>query len=138
MTTHSGSCLCGAVRFTAEGVNTAHSACHCGMCRRWGGGGPFFGVRTTSVTFEGDDSITRYASSPWAERGFCSKCGTHLFYFLVPAAKYMMSAGIFADTAAFRLASEIFVDHKPDGYAFAGDHPRLTEAETLAKFAPKT
>lgn len=36
----------------------------------------------------------------------------------------------------FRLATEIYIDHKPAGYAFAGDHPQLTEAETLAKFAP--
>jgi hypothetical protein len=30
---------------------------------------------------------------------------------------------------------EIFVDNKPAGYAFAGDHPRLTEAEFLAQFS---
>ena len=47
----------------------------------------------------------------------------------------MMAVGAFDDVAAFRLASEIFIDEKPEGYAFAGEHPRLTAAETLAKFA---
>lgn len=138
MTTHEGHCLCGAVRFTAEVVSTRHSACHCGMCRRWAGGTPFFGVRTRDVKFEGGEHITRFESSGWADRGFCARCGTHLFYFLKPLSTYMMGAGTFDDAAGFELASEIFIDEKPPGYAFAGDHPRLTAAETLAKFAPKS
>lgn len=136
MASYGGQCLCGAVRFSAEVEDTSHSACHCGMCRRWSGGSPFFAVRTTSVAFEGEEHIGRYASSSWAERGFCRTCGTVLFYYLVPAAKYMMSAGAFADQASFQLALEIFVDRKPMGYALAGDHPRWTEAETFAKLAP--
>jgi hypothetical protein len=138
MTTRTGKCLCGAVKFSAEVVSENHSVCHCSTCRRWCGGGPFFAVRTRSVTFEGDDSLARYASSDWAERGFCKGCGTTLFYFLKPASAYMMSVGSFDDHAPFKLASEIFVDDKPDGYAFAGDHPRLTGAEAIAKFAGKS
>lgn len=41
MTGMSGQCLCGAVKFTTEGAADEHEACHCRMCRRWGGG-PFF------------------------------------------------------------------------------------------------
>ena len=33
------------------------------------------------------------------------------------------------------MSSEMFVDLKPAGFAFAGDHPRLTEKETLEKYA---
>ncbi len=137
MATSSGKCLCGAVRFSAEDVQTRHSACHCGMCRRWTGGGPLFAARTKQVTFQGEEHIGRYASSAWAERGFCKECGTSLFYFLKPVSAYMMSVGVFDDPSAFQLASEIFIDEKPDGYAFAGDHPRLTASETIAKLAPK-
>jgi hypothetical protein len=133
-----GKCLCGAVKFTAEVVSENHSACHCGMCRRLCGGGPFFGVRTRNVTFTGEESIGRYASSDWAERGFCKGCGAVLFYFLKPMSMYSVAAGAFDDQGPFRLASEIFIDEKPAGYAFAGDHPRLTAAETIAKFAPKS
>jgi hypothetical protein len=46
--------------------------------------------------------------------------------------------GAFDDPAPFRLVREICIDHRPEGYAFAGDHPRLTEAETLASFTPKS
>lgn len=132
--THTGRCLCGAVSFSAEIEKTEHGACHCGMCRRWCGGPPLFNTPAKSVTFEGEDHITRYPSSSWAERGFCKQCGTLLFYFYKPMQGYSMAVGALDDAAAFRLTSEIFIDNKPDGYALAGDHPRWTEAETRAKF----
>lgn len=134
MTGMSGQCLCGAVKFTTEGAADEHEACHCRMCRRWGGG-PFFASHAGKVTFEGEAALSRYASSEWAERGFCSKCGTHLFYHLLPTDQYIMSVGAFDDADAFKLGGEIFIDNKPAGYAFAGDHPRLTEKETLEKFS---
>lgn len=129
----SGKCLCSAVTFTAERVETHHHVCHCGMCRRWGGG-PVFGATASGVKFEGEQNITRYTSSEWAERGFCRHCGSHLFYFLKPADQYILCVGTFDDAGAFAIASEIYVDHKPPGYTLAGSHPRLTEAEFLAKF----
>ena len=129
----SGQCLCSAVKFTAESVETHHHVCHCGMCRRWSGG-PVFGAAATGVKFEGEQNIARYTSSEWAERGFCGHCGSHLFYFLKPANRYILCVGTFDDASPFAIASEIYVDHKPAGYTLAGDHPRLTEAEFLAKF----
>lgn len=135
-TKSSGRCLCGAVRFAATGVETHHHACHCGMCRRWSGGAPFFAATTESVEFEGTENLARYESSSWAERGFCRVCGTTLFYFLRPTQAYMMSVGAFDDPSPFQLVLEIFIDRKPEGYAFAGEHPRWTEAETLARLAP--
>ena len=136
MTKH-GSCLCKSVKFTVEQVSLEHDACHCGMCRRLSGGSPFFSAASRGVLFTGEDYITRYDSSPWAQRGFCKRCGTTLFYFLKPAQTYMMSVGAFDDSNEFRLVREIFIDRKPDGYAFAGDHPRWTEAETFERLAPK-
>jgi hypothetical protein len=47
-----------------------------------------------------------------------------------------VSVGAFDDSAPFRLAREIFIDKKPAGYAFAGDHPRWTEEETFARLTP--
>jgi hypothetical protein len=114
-------------------VETDFHACHCGMCRRWCGGSPFFCVSVKSVTFEGDENLGRYSSSDWAERGFCKSCGTTLFYFLKPASLYSMSIGAFDDVTPFALTREIYIDHKPAGYDLAGDHPRLTEKEVLAE-----
>jgi hypothetical protein len=129
-----GRCLCGAVSFTAEAVETRFHACHCGMCRRWAGG-PLFAATTRGLTLEGTEHVATFASSDWAERGFCRICGTHLYYHLKPTDQYMVSVGSFDDAARFELAGEIFIDGKPAGYALAGEHERLTEAETLARFA---
>lgn len=35
------------------------------------------------------------------------------------------------------LKQEIFIDEKPDGYAFAGETAKMTGAEVFAMFAPK-
>ncbi len=135
MTAASGKCLCGAVKFTAEAVETHHHACHCGMCRRWSGG-PLFAAAVNGLKFQGRDQVATYQSSDWAERGFCRRCGTNLFYYLKPADQYMMCVGAFDDPAPFKLIGEIYIDHKPAGYDFAGDLPKMTEAEVLAKYAP--
>lgn len=129
-----GTCLCGAVTFIAEGVETEHHACHCGMCRRWSGGS-LQCAATKSVVFTGT-TLGRYDSSEWAQRGFCTTCGTVLFYFLKPTSTYMMTVGSFDDQRPFRLVREIFIDRKPPGFAFAGDHERWTEAETFARLTP--
>jgi hypothetical protein len=131
-----GRCLCGAVEFSATGVETDHHACHCGMCRRWSGGAGLFSAACTGVAFTKTEHLARYESSRWAERGFCKQCGTTLFYFLKPDQSYHMSVGAFDDQAPFVLVREIFIDRKPDGYAFAGDHERWTEAETFARLTP--
>lgn len=127
-----GRCLCGAVSFTATGVDPHFHVCHCGMCRRFAGA-PTMSVLIDGVSFEGDAEILRYRSSDWAERGSCRKCGGALFYRLFEPNQYLINVGNFDDPMPFTLGVEIFIDHKPAGYAFAGDHPRETEAEVLAK-----
>ena len=116
-----GQCLCGAVTFEAQDVESHVHACHCSMCRRWNGG-PALAVAVGSVTFAGEANIRRYRSSEWAERGFCKKCGSNLFYFLIPN-RYIIEAGLFNEQD-FKLESEIFCAGKPTWYEFAGGHPR--------------
>jgi hypothetical protein len=122
--------------FSAEEVETDYSACHCGMCRRWSGGSAFFAAECHGVTFVSGELVGTFASSAWADRGFCTACGTTLFYFLKPTQTYLMSVGVFDDQAPFRLVREIFIDRKPPGYDFAGDQERWTEAETFARLTP--
>ncbi len=94
-------------------------ACYCAICRKINGGGPQLGVHGTSeLKASGAEHIQRYASSDWAERGFCNKCGTTLFYHLtVGPQDYIYSAGLFNDYE-FEITSEIFIDAKPDFMGF--------------------
>jgi len=125
--------MCGAVRYEAEDVETEVGACHCVMCQRWAGG-PFVTTTADKVTFQGEENLTRFQSSDWAERGFCRVCGSNLFYRVLKRDSHEMCIGGFDDKQGITMTGEIFIDRKPDAYSFAGDHARLTEAETLAKF----
>ncbi len=134
MTTLSGRCLCGAVKYEADDVETSHGACHCGMCRRWSGG-PLLATKVSAIRFADDSHVATYPSSNWAERGFCKTCGSNLFYRLRKGSFIHVAVGSFDDAKAFKLAHEVYVDHQPEGYAFKGDLPKMTEAEVLAKFS---
>lgn len=129
-----GQCLCGAVAVEMTPPQKHIDACHCGMCRKWAGG-PHMGLAmVTDPVFTGEQHITRYASSEWAERAFCKTCGTHLYYYFVPQKSYSFPAGLFDGLEGYAMTMEIFADNKPDYYDFAGEHKRLTEAETMAMF----
>lgn len=127
----SGKCLCGGVTFVAEGIDSHVHACHCSLCRGWTGG-PMMAASVERIEFKGEELIERYGSSEWAERGFCRKCGSSLFYRLIEQDMYIMATGVFDDVEQFAIAGEIFIDEKPSGYNFAGDHPRLTGEEFMA------
>jgi hypothetical protein len=134
-TEHSGSCLCGAVRVTARTRDNRIGACHCTMCRKWGGG-PLFAVECESaVAFEGADSISTFSSSEWAERGFCKKCGTHLFYRLKQEQHYAIPVGLFDDSDQWTLAEQIFIDQKPSFYSFSQETKMLTGEEVFAQYS---
>ncbi|MGP3695755.1 GFA family protein [Rhodobacter sp. NSM] len=75
-----GGCQCGAVRFELPAGPKKSTVCHCRMCQRATGNAfaPLLEVPTSEVTWHGTPSV--WASSSVAERGFCSTCGTPLFY----------------------------------------------------------
>jgi len=130
----SGVCLCGSVEIKPGKFERHAGICHCAMCRIWGGG-PFMSVAGgKSPVIKGSGHITVYRSSAWAERAFCARCGTHLFYRNTDTGDHYVAAGLFPD-APLELHHQIFIDKKPDWYAFAGDSDCLTEAEVLARHA---
>lgn len=130
-----GSCLCGAVSFSTTSMNPHVAACHCGMCRKWGGG-PLLAVECNSdVSFSGEEHIGVYQSSEWAERGFCHQCGSHLFYRLKESQQYYIPVGIFDGSEGLVFEHQVFIDEKPDYYSFANKTKNLTGAEIFAQFA---
>lgn len=129
-----GRCLCGKVGFTAQPEAPHLGACHCKMCRQWGSG-PFLEVNCgTNVTFTGEDHIKTYASSDWAERGFCDTCGTNLFYRVKENGMLLMAAGLIDNLDAFKLNLQVFIDEKPDYYTFAEKTETMTGQEVFEKF----
>jgi len=133
-TNKTGSCLCGAVRLTAINPSNKVGACHCGMCRKWGGGAYMEINCGTDISFEGIDDITVHNSSSWAERGFCKKCGSHLFYRLKESKQHMVPVGLFDDHEDFVFESQVFIDRKPSYYSFSNKTKDMTEAEIFAMY----
>ena len=86
------------------------------------------------VDFDGEDNVSVFDSSDWAERGFCRNCGTHLFYRLKKSGQHMIPVGLFEDSASLVFKGQVFVDEKPDYYEFANETEEFTGAEIFAMF----
>ena len=129
-----GKCLCGAIQFTVKNASNEIGACHCDMCRRWGGG-PFLGIDCKQdVSFKDSSNLSIYASSEWAERGFCKKCGSHLFYKFKQANQYIMPVGLFDSDTNLVFDHQIFIDEKPEYYCFSNKTKNMTGEEVMAMF----
>lgn len=138
---HTGSCLCGEVKYTITESVSETGACHCDMCRRWTGG-VFLGVKVSAdqMRITGEDTVGVFTSSPWAERSFCKTCGTSLWYRVTAPGpmqgEYHVGLGGFDQADGIALTGEIYIDRKPDGYSFAEDTHKMTKAQIEALFAP--
>ena len=131
-----GQCLCGAVRVTAAVDKPRIRACHCDMCRRHGSG-PFFSLETVAGSVTVTGPAETYTSSDWGGRGFCTTCGSTLWYEMRETGVRNLSAGLFPNAGGGTLVGEYFSDKCPQGYALAGAHEKMTTRETLAVFAPE-
>jgi hypothetical protein len=74
-----GGCLCGSVRYTAEGPPRVHY-CHCAMCRKATGSAfaVLAWVPAQTLHWHGSAARRERRSSPIAVRSFCPRCGTPL------------------------------------------------------------
>ncbi len=133
--TKNGSCLCGKVTISIHPEKEVFDACHCGMCRKWGGGPNLTVSGGEKISMTGEEFIQLYSSSDWAERGFCKNCGTHLFYHLKNTHFYNFGVGLFKDMDNFKFETEIYIDSKPSNYEFANSTEKMTEAQVIAMFS---
>ncbi|MFV2002818.1 MAG: GFA family protein [Paracoccaceae bacterium] len=141
MVAATGRCLCGAVSVHIVPDMDELRACHCDMCRRWSGSA-FLSIHVPDGSLTSDGPVRTYKSSDWAERAWCELCGSSLWYRLCTPGRefYGVAAGLFDKACGFALAKEFYIDRKPDGFAFAGEHKRLSEArmnEIIAAFVAR-
>ena len=129
----SGHCLCSAVKITIAGAHDPRlGACHCRMCQRWSGG-LFLCFKADAAGVTATGPVTRFASSDFAERAFCSVCGSHLWMRDTGDNSYELMPGLFDEAANWPLRSEIYTDRAIASVALQGDHSRATRAEYEAK-----
>ena len=124
-----GHCLCGAVTVRVTGGHDPRpGASHCRMCQRWSGG-LFLCFNADADGVAVDGPIARHASSDFAERAFCSVCGSHLWMRDRTANTYDLMPGLFNEARDWPLRSEVYADRAMASVRLEGDHRRATRAE---------
>jgi hypothetical protein len=122
---HKGSCLCGAVTFEVAGDLPGPDACHCTTCRKQSG--HYFvstDVPRSAVTIHGEDKVSWYRSSDKARRGFCSTCGSSLFWDPLSKDWIGLAMGAFEGATDTRLHVHIHVASKGDYYDISDGVPQ--------------
>lgn len=114
-TTATGSCLCGAVRFAVRGPLHPVSICHCAMCARSATSvGAYTACAPDDLAIEGR-KLRWFRSSPVAERGFCSACGSQLFWRRLGGDRVSVSAGSLDDPSGLVFGRHIFTGGMREG-----------------------
>ena len=122
---HAGSCLCDAVTFTVEGDLPQPDICHCSKCRKQSG--HCFAstdVPKSALTRCGEEFIGWYQSSEKIRRGFCTRCGSSLFWEPLHRDWIAVAMGAFDDPTGTSVKMHIFVSDKGDYYDIADALPR--------------
>ncbi|AXI44924.1 aldehyde-activating protein [Sulfitobacter sp. SK012] len=110
-----GSCLCGAITFSAMGPARDPAACHCSQCRKQSGH-HWASVQVMDDTLAIAGAPTWYASSESAKRGFCPKCGSFLFWKGKGDPDTGVALGALDGPTGLRLERHIFTADKGDYY----------------------
>jgi hypothetical protein len=125
---HTGQCLCGAVRFRTTGKLREVIACHCSQCRRQTG--HFYAATNVSddaFELEGAENLTWYRASDTAARGFCSTCGSALFWKGEGRQHTSIMAGAFDKPTNLKIGIHIFCEDKGDYYEIGDGLPQFAQ-----------
>ena len=127
----SGGCYCGRVRYRASRVSSEITECHCSQCRKQSGHRyASTATRSGDVEIEGTANITWFRASPDAERGFCSTCGSHLFWRSLNDDEMAILAATIDEPSGLRMSGHIFVDDKGDYYEITDGLPQFAGYDT--------
>lgn len=120
-----GACLCGGVRFRVEGAVGPVVFCHCSQCRRQTGlHYASADVPRGRLAVTGENLIAWYRSSDEAERGFCSHCGSALFWKRDGGETISVMAGAFDTPDGLAGGYHIYCADKGDFYSIDDGLPR--------------
>ncbi|SFU01671.1 Uncharacterized conserved protein [Pseudovibrio denitrificans] len=130
-----GRCLCGEVAFEGEAPDEPISTCHCKQCRQWGSG-PFdaYSLPLKNLQFTaGEDAVKYYESSDFARRGFCSKCGSNLFWHADRHPQWKdrisIAVGALEQPTGLSAGNHIFCAAKADYYEIEDGRPQYAHED---------
>jgi hypothetical protein len=130
---HSGSCLCGGVRYVLRGELGPITLCHCRQCRKAQGGAFVAAAPAQAGEFDitsGAELLRAWESSPGKERVFCSRCGTPLYSRrAAEPGSLRVRIGTLDTPLGRRPAAHIWVSQKVDWDEICDDIPQFAEYE---------
>jgi hypothetical protein len=124
-----GSCLCGGVKYEAEGPITLIARCHCAQCRKASGAEFATNGNVAKAGFRvvaGEALLAEYESSPGNFRVFCGRCGSPMFARTEKHPEFVRVRLGCLDTE---------FDEKPLAHVFVGEKPKWSEiCDALPQF----
>ena len=116
---YTGGCLCGALRYEAEGEPKASGHCYCADCRKASGSGfiPFMAFPASAVRFTGETLkyTSKSARGSDAVRNSCPICGSLVFGGVVGQdTMHTIYAGTLDDPSLFHPTVAVFTRGRPD------------------------
>ena len=124
----SGGCLCGAVRYQLKPPLRPVVACHCRQCRRTSGNYvSATAVPRQSFALTSSDALKWYRSSERARRGFCSECGSSLFWSADALDTISIMTGTIDGETGLHTVAHICVADKGDYYELDASQPQFDD-----------
>ena len=123
-----GSCECQGVVFELIGELRDVVFCHCSQCRKTSG--HYWAATQVSkgnLNLIKATSLSWYDSSDKARRGFCSVCGSSIFYERKGIDKISVSAGSLEIPTSLDRMRHIYVASKGDYYDISDELPQFEE-----------
>ena len=102
MSSMTGGCACGRVRFSAEVENDDAYLCHCRMCQRATGSISIAFKNLKKSDVEWQSPPDWYESSPIARRPYCRECGTSLGFEYPDSENLDLTVAAFDDPSRFK------------------------------------
>jgi len=126
-----GSCLCGAVRFGARLPSKWVAHCHCTRCQR-AHGAPFVtwaGFEQSQVEVTDPGALLHWYDAPeGGSRGFCSRCGSPMFFRSERwAGELHIARALFTEAVDREPQAHVFYDSRVPWVNVADDLPKKDE-----------
>ena len=124
---HTGSCLCGAVRYRINGAVREVWLCHCSQCRKAQGSAFAASVPTPREQFVltlGAETLRAYRASPHKRRWFCGECGSPIYSEVDASPVLRLRAGSLDEPVTLTPAGHIFVADKAPWDCIQDDLPQ--------------
>ena len=127
-----GGCLCGEVQYEIYGALRDIVNCHCSKCRKFHGNfGAYTSIQVENLKITQQKSLRWYKSptdeTPNVHRGFCSECGSSLFWHPKDQPSIAVAAGSLAAPTNLKTMGHVWCSQIADYYKIEDDLPQFDE-----------